>query len=314
MDAREAKRLANEHLRGSRLTASRASRHRDAWVVSYVDADNPDVMLDGGGLIVTMDGAVIDVSSVPGEIDRVLDERAPRGEDPDLPRDEAEELRALIAARLPWPGVLEEPVEAFAAVEQLRSAGREVFPARGLELAALALVPFQEVRVVIVGLDPYPTPGHAMGLAFSVPPEVRPLPAGVRSIHAAMRHDGFDPPDHGDLSGWARQGVLLLNRALTYERGRKAGAHLPIWRDFTDQVIRVLNERDEPVVFVLWGNEAQKVGALVDASHHHTVTAPHPSSRGAYRKASQDAGTFTTVNRLLGAEIHWEQAGGRSHS
>jgi len=307
MDAREAKRLANEYLRESGMVAARAARHRDAWIVSYVDPDNPEQMLDGGGLIVTVYGEVINVGSVPGEIDRVLDERTPRGEDPDLPRHEAEELRALVAARRPWPGVLDEPVEAFAAVDRLRAAGREVFPARGLELAALSLVPFDDVRVVIVGLDLYPTPGHAMGLAFSVPPEVQPLPAGLRSIHAAMRHDGFTPPENGDLSGWARQGVLLLNRALTFERERKAGAHLPIWRSFTDQVITVLSERERPVVFMLWGNDAQKVGGLIDSSRHHIVTAPHPSSRGAYRTAFQEAGTFTAVNKLLGDGINWAE-------
>lgn len=308
VDHREAKRLAKEHLKGSGLVASRASRHRDAWVVGYVQEDMPDAMLDGGGLLVTVDGVVIDVGSVPGEIDRVLDERMGRGEDPDLPPDEAEELRALIAARRPWPGVLDEPVAAFAAVQQLRRAGREIYPARGLELTALALVPFDQVRVVIVGLDPYPTPGHAMGLAFSVPRNVERLPTGVRSIHAAMRHDGFTPPDHGDLSGWAKEGVLLLNRALTFERGRKPGAHLPLWRDFTDQVIHVLSDRDEPVVFVLWGNDAQKVQRLIDTSRHHIVTAPHPSSRGAYRTAFQKSGTFRSVNELLAEPIDWAAA------
>ncbi|MGE3447470.1 MAG: uracil-DNA glycosylase [Microbacteriaceae bacterium] len=305
MDHHEAKRLVSEHLRGTGLVAARAARHRDAWVVGYVEADNPGAMLDGGGLVVTAEGEVIDVGSVPGEIDRVLDERELRGEDPDLPRDEAEELRALMASRRPWPGVLDAPVAAFAAVEQLRRAGREVYPARGLELAALALVPFDKVRVVIVGLDPYPTPGHAMGLAFSVPRDVTKLPAGLLSIHVGMRNEGLNPPAHGDLSAWARQGVLLLNRALTFERGKKAGAHLPIWRDYTDQVITVLSERADPVVFVLWGNEAQKVTGLIDTSLHHIITAPHPSSRGAHRRAFQEAGTFGKVNALLPAPIDW---------
>lgn len=213
--------------------------------------------------------------------------------------------RGRATSRRPWPGVLPEPTEELAAVERLRDAGREIYPAQGKELAALVAVPFEDVRVVIVGLDPYPTPGHAVGLAFSVPPSVTPLPPGIRSIHAAMRHDGFDPPSHGDLSGWADQGVLLLNRALTFERGAGAGAHLPIWRPFTNGVIRRLVEREEPVVFVLWGKEAQKVQDLVDAPRHTVLTAPHPSSRGAHRAAFKEAGTFRTVNTLLAEPIRW---------
>jgi uracil-DNA glycosylase len=308
VDHREAKRLANEYLGDSGLVASHAHRYRDAWIVSYVEESRPEEMLDGGGLIVTRDGAVVNVGSVPGEIDRVLDEHAPRGEDPDLPRDELDELRDLIAARRPWPGVLDEPSEALGTIARWRSAGREIYPAGGLELTALRMVPFQKVRVVVVGLDPYPTPGHATGLAFSVPRNVSPLPPGVRSIHAAMRHDGFTPPEHGDLSGWTKQGVLLLNRALTHERGGKAGAHLPIWREFTDQVIRVLSERGDPVVFVLWGRQAQKVGGLIDISRHHVVTAPHPSSRGAHRTAFQQSGTFLKVNEALTERIDWAEA------
>ena len=308
MDHREAKRLANEHLGDSGLVASHAHRYRDAWIVSYVEAARPEAMLDGGGLIVTGEGAVLSVGSVPGEIDRVLDELAHRGEEPDLPPDELEELRDPVAARRPWLGVLDEPSEALATIARMRSAHGEIYPAGGLELTALEKVPFQKVRVVIVGLDPYPTPGHATGLAFSVPRKVSPLPPGVQSIHAAMRHDGFTPPEHGDLSGWTTQGVLLLNRALTHERGGKAGAHLPIWREFTDQVIRVLSERGEPVVFVLWGRQAQKVGGLIDASRHHVVTAPHPSSRGAHRTAFQQAGTFLEVNDSLTERIDWAAA------
>lgn len=201
--------------------------------------------------------------------------------------------------------MLEEPVAALTTVEQLRRGGREVYPPPGLELAALVRVSFEQVRVVILGLDPYPTPGHAMGLAFSVPRDVTNLPPGIRSIHEAMRNDGFSPPEHGDLSAWASQGVLLLNRALTFEQGTRAGAHLPIWRDYTDRVIEVLNERAEPVVFVLWGNKAQEVEGRIDTSRHPIVTAPHPSARGAHRKAFQHAGTFTKVNERLVEPIEW---------
>lgn len=134
------------------------------------------------------------------------------------------------------------------------------------------------------------------------------LPAGLLSIHTAMENDGYPPTAHGDLSGWAHQGVLLLNRALTYERGTKSGTHLKYWRDFTDQVIRVLDERADPVVFVLWGNDALKVRKLITRPHHTVITAPHPSSRGHYRTAFQKAGTFQRVNKALDDDIDWGAA------
>lgn len=305
MDHHEAKRLVNEHLRGSGLVASHASRHRDAWVVDYVDPDRPDEPLDGGPKVVTADGTVLSAGSVPGDIDRALMRHSGQVEATDLsPEDEADAF-AILDARHPWRGVLPEPVEALRAVGRLRGEGREVYPARGLELTALVLVPFEKVRVVIVGLDPYPAPGHATGLAFSVPRDVRPLPPAIQSIHAALRHDGYAPPDHGDLSGWAAQGVLLLNRALTHEAGTRSGAHLPIWRGYTDQVIRVLSERAERVVFVLWGFEAQKVARLIDTPPRYIVRAPHPSSRGRHREAFKREGTFRAVNDLLAEPVDW---------
>jgi uracil-DNA glycosylase len=193
----------------------------------------------------------------------------------------------------------------MAQVQELRDLGREIYPAAGDELKALELVPFEQVRVVILGLDPYPTPGQATGLAFSVPRSDAPLPIGLRSIRAAMANDGYPPPQHGDLTGWTKQGVLLLNRALTFERNQKSGAHLGIWQGFTDEVIRVLNERDKRVVFVLWGNAAQKVEPLITQKQHRVVTAPHPSSRGEHRRRFQTARTFRKVNRLLDTSIDW---------
>jgi uracil-DNA glycosylase len=207
---------------------------------------------------------------------------------------------------LSWPRqILDARARPMAEVQALRDLDREIYPAAGDELKALELVPFENVRVVILGLDPYPTPGQATGLAFSVPRSETSLPIGLRSIYAAMDHDGYPPPEHGDLTGWTTQGVLLLNRALTFERGRKAGAHLEIWRDFTDDVIRVLNERDRRVVFVLWGKAAQKVEPLITQKQHRVVTAPHPSSRGEYRTRFQKARTFRKVNRLLDKGIDW---------
>jgi uracil-DNA glycosylase len=207
-------------------------------------------------------------------------------------------VRAEAIPAEPWSNVRDGSVEPLRAVRALRRDGATIYPEQDRIFAAFA-VPFKKVRVVIVGLDPYPTKGHATGLAFSVPRSLETLPPGLRSIHEAMRKDGFEPPQHGDLSGWMNEGVLLLNRALTFEVGKKAGSHLPIWRDFTDDVIRSLGKRDEPVVFVLWGNDAQKVRGLIDEKHNWVVTAPHPSSRGAHRKAFQKSKSFSKVNTRL---------------
>jgi uracil-DNA glycosylase len=211
----------------------------------------------------------------------------------------------MTAARDPWPGVVREPVEELRKVAR-RRASHEVYPGPGLELAALVAVPFQKVRVVIVGLDPYPGEGLATGLAFAVPEGTERLPDGLRSIHAALRHDRYEPPVREDLTGWADQGVLLLNRALTFEVGSpRAGGHLPIWRDWTNEVIAALNDRAEPVVFALWGRKAQRV-PLIDTKRHTVITAPHPSSRGAYRTEFQQAGTFLRINKALGKPtIDW---------
>jgi uracil-DNA glycosylase len=207
---------------------------------------------------------------------------------------------------LSWPRpIVDARARPLAEVQALRDLDREIYPARGDELKALELVPFEKVRVVILGLDPYPTPRQATGLAFSVPRSEASLPIGLRSIHTAMAQDGYPPPKHGDLSGWTTEGVLLLNRALTFERDRKSGAHLGIWQGFTDEVIRLLNQRDGRVVFVLWGNAAQTVEPLITQKQHRVVTAPHPSSRGEYRKRFQAAGTFQKVNRLLDKGIDW---------
>ncbi|MEP7738884.1 uracil-DNA glycosylase [Nocardioides sp. 31GB23] len=191
-------------------------------------------------------------------------------------------------------------------VEQERAHEGEVYPEESAVYAAFDLTPFAKVRVVILGQDPYPNPGQAMGLSFSVPSGV-PLPVSLRNIHIAMRAENIEPPEHGDLSGWAAQGVLLLNAGLTV-RKNGAGRHLRIWRPFTDAVIRRLNDRTEPMVFVLWGAKAQRAlhRGLVDPERHHVVTAPHPASRGASQRAFREARTFGRVNDLItGDPINW---------
>ena len=176
-------------------------------------------------------------------------------------------------------GEFEKPYFAALAkfVREQRMAGKRVFPAPEDVFAALNAVPFGNVRVVILGQDPYHGPRQAHGLSFSVPDGV-PLPPSLRNIYKEIKSDlAVSPPVSGDLSGWARQGVLLLNATLTVEAGH-AGSHQGKgWEDFTDAVVRVLNAEREGLVFLLWGAYAQKKGAHIDRAKHLVLTAPHPS-------------------------------------
>jgi uracil-DNA glycosylase len=157
-----------------------------------------------------------------------------------------------------------------------RAAG-SVHPPRADVFAALHLTPLSEVRAVILGQDPYHGPGQAHGLAFSVRPGVA-VPPSLRNIFAERQTDlGLPPPEHGCLERWAREGVLLLNTTLTVRNGH-AGSHQGHgWETFTDQVIRVVSSRPEPVVFILWGASARKKAALVDRSRHTILQSAHPS-------------------------------------
>jgi uracil-DNA glycosylase len=175
-----------------------------------------------------------------------------------------------------------------------RDDGKHVFP-KGREIfAALDLTPFDDVRVVIIGQDPYHGPGQAHGLCFSVQPGVAEPPS-LRNIFEEINRDMTDPsvpggdPDRrlkrgrGCLSPWARQGVLLLNAVLTVEQGR-AGSHQGRgWESFTDRIVSLLNEEREGLVFLLWGSYAQRKGSIVERRRHHVLTAPHPSPLSAHR-------------------------------
>lgn len=219
--------------------------------------------------------------------------------------EEAEGLAALAASRLPWPGVLGEELakpyfrELMRFVDHERLTGA-VYPSTGDLFAAFHLTPYEKVKVVILGQDPYHQPGQANGLCFSVPRDVLKLPPSLRNIQVAMAKDGFTAPPHGDLTAWARQGVLLLNTALTV-RDSEANSHAKQWREFTDAVITKLSDRQRPVVFVLWGKSAQRKRDLIDADRHEVVTAPHPAARGNFQTEFREAGTFTEVNRRLEA-------------
>jgi uracil-DNA glycosylase len=160
--------------------------------------------------------------------------------------------------------------------------GRRIFPKGAEYFRALDLTPLDEVRVVILGQDPYHGEGQAHGLCFSVQPGVR-IPPSLVNIYKEMQEDlGIPPARHGFLEHWAKQGVLLLNSVLTVEMGRAASHQGRGWERFTDAVIRAVNEQEKPVVFILWGSYAQKKAAFVDRSRHLVLRSPHPSPLSAH--------------------------------
>lgn len=164
-------------------------------------------------------------------------------------------------------------------------AGKRIYPPRGSRLRALELTPLESVKVVILGQDPYHGPGQAHGLSFSVQQGVK-VPPSLVNIYKEIASDlGIDPPGHGNLEHWARQGVLLLNNSLTVEEGR-AGSHQNLgWEAITDAAVAAVAQRGEPAVFLLWGNharrKAERVPGLMDG-RHLVLTAPHPSPLSAY--------------------------------
>ena len=163
-----------------------------------------------------------------------------------------------------------------------RESGQLIFPKAAEWFRALDLTPLDKVRVVILGQDPYHGLEQAHGLCFSVKPGVRPPPSLV-NIYKELHSDlGIAPAPHGFLEHWARQGVLLLNSVLTVRQGAAASHQGKGWEQFTDAVIRLVNARPEPVVFMLWGSYAQKKAAVVDASKHLVLKAPHPSPLSAH--------------------------------
>lgn len=157
-----------------------------------------------------------------------------------------------------------------------------VFPPEDQVFAALHATPPRDVKVVLLGQDPYHGRGQAHGLCFSVQPGV-PIPPSLRNIHAELRSDlGLNPPRHGNLSSWAAAGVLMLNTTLTVREGQPGSHQGHGWETFTDEVIRVVNAHDERVVFILWGAHARKKKTLVTHSRHVIIEGPHPSPLSAH--------------------------------
>ncbi|MBB6480352.1 uracil-DNA glycosylase [Spirochaeta isovalerica] len=161
--------------------------------------------------------------------------------------------------------------------------GKTIFPPGQQIFSAMDRTPFDKVKVVILGQDPYHGPGQAHGLCFSVQPGVAPPPSLV-NIYKEMESDlGLKPPAHGCLNSWADQGILLLNAVLTVE-ARKAGSHQGRgWEQLTDRVIRELEERRKNLVFILWGSYARKKGSFIRKDRHFVIESPHPSPLSSYR-------------------------------
>lgn len=166
---------------------------------------------------------------------------------------------------------------------QEKQNGKRIFPPGSLWFEAFNRTPFDKVRVVILGQDPYHGPGQAHGLCFSVLDGTRLPPSLVNIYKELVEDEGIKPPATGDLSPWADQGVLLLNATLTVE-AFKAGSHQNKgWEEFTDRAVAHLNEEREGLVFMLWGSYAQKKGQSIDTSRHLVLRAPHPSPLSAHR-------------------------------
>ncbi|MEV4918879.1 uracil-DNA glycosylase [Streptomyces tirandamycinicus] len=199
-----------------------------------------------------------------------------------------------------WADALEPVAERIAAMgDFLRAeiaAGRTYLPAGAHVLRAFQQ-PFEEVRVLIVGQDPYPTPGHAVGLSFSVAAEVRPLPGSLENIFREMHTDlGLPRPSNGDLTPWTRQGVLLLNRALTTAPRKPAAHRGKGWEEVTEQAIRALVARGTPLVSVLWGRDARNLRPLL--GNLPAIESAHPSPMSADR-GFFGSRPFSRANELL---------------
>jgi len=186
------------------------------------------------------------------------------------------------------------------------AAGRPYLPA-GADVLRAFSQPFDDVRVLIVGQDPYPTPGHPIGLSFAVDREVRPLPRSLQNIYRELHDDlGIPPAPHGDLSAWSRQGVLLLNRVLTVRAG-SPGSHRGMgWEEVTEHAIRALVAREAPLVPILWGRDARTLKPLLDGIP--VIESAHPSPLSA-RNGFFGSAPFSRANALLeragAAPVDW---------
>jgi uracil-DNA glycosylase len=210
-----------------------------------------------------------------------------------------------------WAAALEPVAPQVARMGELLraevAAGRPYLPAGANVLRAFTQ-PFDEVRVLIVGQDPYPTPGHPIGLSFAVERHVRPIPRSLQNIYTELRDDlGIPPVEHGDLSGWSRQGVMLLNRVLTVRAG-SSGSHRGMgWEAITEHAIRSLAARDAPLVAILWGRDAGTLRPMLGSTP--IVASAHPSPLSAHN-GFFGSKPFSRANALLeqagAAPVNWD--------
>jgi len=213
-----------------------------------------------------------------------------------------------------WDPVLRDQFEMayWSDLQEFVAAERQkcpVYPPADDVLSALQLTPLAEVKVLILGQDPYHGPGQAHGLAFSVRRGVR-VPPSLANIHKELHADlGLSIPDHGNLERWARHGVLLLNTTLTVRGGAAASHQKHGWETFTDQIIRVVDAKTEPVVFVLWGASARRKRELIDADRHTVIESVHPSPLSA-RNGFFGSRPFSGANSALVASgrdpVDWD--------
>lgn len=179
-----------------------------------------------------------------------------------------------------------------------KAAGKVIYPPGARIFAALDSTPFDRVKVVILGQDPYHGLGQAHGLCFSVPHGIL-VPPSLANIYREIERDlGIAPPRHGCLDAWAGQGVLLLNAVLTVERGQAGSHQNKGWEYFTDACIEALGREREHLVFLLWGSYAQAKGRLIDGKRHRILKAPHPSPLSAHR-GFLGCGHFSSTNQYL---------------
>jgi len=183
-------------------------------------------------------------------------------------------------------------------LRQEKAAGKVIYPPGPMIFNALNSTPIEQVKVVILGQDPYHGPGQAHGLCFSVQPGV-PVPPSLQNIYKELKRDlNIDPPSHGCLQHWAEQGVLLLNTSLTVEQGQ-AGSHAKAgWQRFTDRIIEIASARCSHLVFILWGAHAQSKAPLIDPTQHLMLKSVHPSPLSA-SKGFFGNGHFSRANYFL---------------
>src|ERR1043165_1878620 len=202
-----------------------------------------------------------------------------------------------------WKQVLKDEFQKpyFPLIKQFivaqKAKGKTVYPPGQLVFNAFNLTPFSDIKVVILGQDPYHGPGQAQGLCFSVPHGIKQPPSLVNIFKEIKTDLGIDPPNHGNLEKWAKQGVLLLNASLTVNAGEANSHSQSGWQTFTDAVIKKISDEKTGVIFLLWGNFARAKKALIDTSKHYVLEAAHPSplSGGAFFGCRH----FSKANELL---------------